>query len=129
MFEAKAEDRGKATHRPAQLTDTRVWLELRQALWPAEGNDHEVDIASYFDNGLSEPLEVMLAFGQTGNAIGLAELSIHPYAEGCATKRVAYLEGWYVVPAVRRQGVPLPYSLPRPTPRRQISGPTLSSRS
>ena len=46
-----------------------------------------------------------MAFDDTAAAIGLAELSIRAYAEGCRTDRVAYLEGWYVAPHVRRQGV------------------------
>jgi aminoglycoside 6'-N-acetyltransferase I len=40
-----------------------------------------------------------------GRAIGFAELSIRPYAEGCRSDRVAYLEGWWVAPGGRRQGV------------------------
>ena len=91
--------------RPAQPADAQAWLELRRAFWSTENDDHEVEIASYFDGPPGEPLAVLLAFDQTGNAIGLTELSIRPYAEGCATKRVAYLEGWYVAPTVRRQGV------------------------
>lgn len=37
--------------------------------------------------------------------MGLAELSIRPYAEGCISDRVAYLEGWFVEPSSRRRGV------------------------
>jgi aminoglycoside 6'-N-acetyltransferase I len=37
--------------------------------------------------------------------VGLAELSIRPCAEGRRTSRVAYLEGWFVAPEARRQGV------------------------
>jgi len=33
------------------------------------------------------------------------ELSIRPQAEGCHTDRVAYLEGWFVVPQARGRGV------------------------
>ena len=32
-------------------------------------------------------------------------MSIRAYAEGCETDRVAFVEGWYVVPPARRQGV------------------------
>jgi len=48
---------------------------------------------------------VLLAFDETGAAVGFAELSIRSYAEHCETDRVAYLEGWYVEPGVRRKGV------------------------
>src|SRR6266571_3216545 len=40
-----------------------------------------------------------------GLPVGLAELSIRPYAEGCQGDRVAYLEGWFVVPGARGRGV------------------------
>jgi len=50
-------------------------------------------------------LEVLLAVDEAGEALGFAELSIRPYAEGCVTDRVAYLEGWYVVPKARRAGI------------------------
>ena len=35
----------------------------------------------------------------------MAELSIRSIVEGCSSGRVAYLEGWYVVPEARRRGV------------------------
>jgi aminoglycoside 6'-N-acetyltransferase I len=37
--------------------------------------------------------------------VGFAEVSRRAYAEGCETSPVGFLEGWYVVPARRRQGV------------------------
>lgn len=40
-----------------------------------------------------------------GELIGLAELSIRGYAEGCDTEDVGYLEGLYVEPRWRRTGV------------------------
>ena len=46
-----------------------------------------------------------MAFDDGGSAIGFAELSIRPFAEGCYSGKVAYLEGWYVMPEARRQGI------------------------
>jgi len=54
---------------------------------------------------LNEPLEVLIAAGANGEALGFAELSIRNYAEDCETNRVAYLEGWYVEPEARRRGI------------------------
>jgi aminoglycoside 6'-N-acetyltransferase I len=48
---------------------------------------------------------VLLAVDDEGRAIGMAELSIRNIVDSCTTDRVAYLEGWYVEPLVRRQGV------------------------
>ena len=48
---------------------------------------------------------MLIARDGTGRAVGFAELSIRPYAEGCDTDRVAYLEGLFVVPDARGTGV------------------------
>ena len=48
---------------------------------------------------------MLIAIDEQGEALGFAELSIRGYAEDCKTDRVAYLEGWYVEPEARRNGV------------------------
>lgn len=79
---------------------------MRRALWPEyEGNSHAGEIEAFFAGRLRNPLAVLLAVDESGAAVGFAELSIRPYAEGCVTDRVAYLEGWYVEPHARRQGI------------------------
>lgn len=85
--------------------DSEAWEQLRQLLWPSSPGEHAREIAQFFEGALKNLTEVLLAFDEERNAIGLAELSIRPYAEGCHSGRVAYLEGWYVSPAVRRSGV------------------------
>ena len=86
--------------------DGDAWLQMRCALWP-EGDSaaHGAEIARFFAGRLHEPLAVLMAVDRTGDPLGFAELSIRRYAEDCETDRVAYLEGWYVVPDARRQGV------------------------
>ena len=63
---------------------------------------------------LSRPSRlVLLALIAVGGAalfwgkglVGFAELSLRPYAEDCRTSPVAFLEGWYVAPSMRRRGV------------------------
>jgi aminoglycoside 6'-N-acetyltransferase I len=85
--------------------DAATWLRLREALWPDDGGSHAIEIEQYFAGTLRMPLEVLLAVDDRGAAVGFAELSIRAYAEDCTTDRVAYLEGWYVVPDARRQGI------------------------
>lgn len=86
--------------------DALAWLRLREALWPEHApGEHAREIAEYFAGRLHMPLEVLVAEQQAGVPVGFAELSIRPYAEGCVSDRVAYLEGWYVAPQARRQGV------------------------
>ena len=92
--------------RSATRGDSSDWLRMRNALWPDEENKwHAAEIEQYFRGTLRMPLEVLIAADDRGQAIGFAELSIRPYAEDCSTDRVAYLEGWYVEPGARRQGV------------------------
>ncbi len=94
------------TVRGAKLSDTAAWLQLRCALWPdSSESEHRQEIAQFFAGEAQEPLAVLLADDGAGCPIGFAELSVRPYAEGCDTGHVAYLEGWFVVPQARRQGV------------------------
>jgi aminoglycoside 6'-N-acetyltransferase I len=81
--------------------DRDAWLRMRNALWPASA--HERDIDRYFAAEVREPLEVLMAFDD--DAVGFIELSIRAYAEGCETDRVAFVEGWYVDPDARGNGV------------------------
>lgn len=91
--------------RPAEPGDAAHWVRLRQAFWPAPAGEHAAEAAAYFAGDRANPATVLLAFGADGTACGFAELSIRTYAEDCYSGRVAYLEGWYVVPAWRRRGV------------------------
>jgi len=86
--------------------DAAAWLQMRCALWP-EGSapEHEAEIRRFLAGQLRDPLQVLLAVDDHDSPRGFAELSIRPYAEDCVTDHVAYLEGWYVVPESRRQGV------------------------
>jgi aminoglycoside 6'-N-acetyltransferase I len=87
--------------RPAKQDDRDSWLRMRTALWPE--STHAGDVDRYFVGEVREPLEVLIAFAD--DAVGFIELSIRPYAEGCETDRVAFVEGWYVDPDARGTGV------------------------
>ena len=91
--------------RPATRADESGWLRMRGELWPGSKDDHARQIARFFGGQLREPLAVLIATDRNGRAVGFAELSIRPYAEGCTTDHVGFLEGWYVVPEARGQGV------------------------
>ena len=92
--------------RQARPEDRHSWLALRRKLWP-EGSEeeHAAEISGYLEGRARAPLAVVLAFDALDKLVGLAELSIRWCAEGCQTDRVAYLEGWYVLPESRRNGV------------------------
>ena len=94
--------------RPAKREDAAAWQRMRDALWPDYASTwHSDEIAQFFAGKLSMPLAVLIAEDDAspGKLLGFAELSIRNYAEDCVTDRVAYLEGWYVVPGARRNGV------------------------
>ncbi len=95
--------------RAARPGDARLWCEMRHALWPeGPAEEHAGEIEDFFAGRSREPLAVLVAqVGDTapGQLAGFAELSIRPQAEGCTTDRVGYLEGWYVIPEARGQGV------------------------
>ena len=92
--------------RPATPADAAAWSRMRCALWPEGSEDeHNDEINQFFAGKLQNPLSTLLAVDSADAVLGFAELSIRSYAEDCVTDRVAYLEGWYVMPEARRQGV------------------------
>ena len=93
------------TVRAAEPRDIDDWVRMRNALWPGELEEHHDAADRFFEGHRHEPAEVLLAFDDEGRAIGFAELSIRNIVDSCASDRVAYLEGWYVAPSVRRRGV------------------------
>jgi aminoglycoside 6'-N-acetyltransferase I len=101
-----AEEHRSVAVRQATPEDAAPWLAMRRALWPeTDDEEHADEIERYFRGDVREPAAVLLAEEGDGRAVGFAELSIRPYAEGCRSDRVAYLEGWWVAPAARRRGV------------------------
>jgi len=91
--------------RTIEPTDAAQWEGMRQALWPSEDGEHAAEIAAFLQGNRANPAEVLMAFDAAGTAVGFAEVSIRSYAEGCYSGRVAYLEGWYVDPARRSEGI------------------------
>lgn len=95
--------------RPVQPDDAAEWLRLRLALWPDSDPQQQ---ASEIADFLALPQRpqptlsaVFVCVRAQGDLCGMAEISIRPYADGCATTHVGYLEGWYVDPEYRRRGV------------------------
>ena len=92
------------TIRPVALGDSAEWLRMRTALWPAD--DHDVEIAEFFNSGASPQLAaVLVAVRPSGGLAGFIELGLRTYAEGCESSPVPYIEGWYVDEDVRRTGI------------------------
>ena len=85
-------------------TDFPEWLRMRRALWPEIAPAREeLDAQEWIDR----PDAVVLVAEREGGErlAGFAELATRPYADGCESSPVAYLEGWWVDDDVRRQGI------------------------
>jgi aminoglycoside 6'-N-acetyltransferase I len=92
--------------RPARPGDAQTWSRLRHDLWPdGSPEEHAQEIEDFLTGRAREPLAALVAEGPQEEILGFAELSMRPSAEGCTTDRIGYLEGWYVVPGARGQGV------------------------
>ena len=91
--------------RPLVAADQAAWFRMRHALWPAE-DPAELDYGAeqFLDGKLRVPWVVFVA-ERHGRLVGFAEISIRPYAEGCHTDQVGFLEAWWVEPDMRRRGV------------------------
>lgn len=90
--------------RPYTPADDAEWRRMRRALWPHHAPDLEVSDAAAWR--ARTDAAVIVAVRPDGAGLGgFAEVGARDYADGCATSPVAYLEGWYVDPDVRRTGV------------------------
>jgi aminoglycoside 6'-N-acetyltransferase I len=85
--------------------DQPGWLEMRVALWPdATPDDHR----GYMAISLAQPerfLQLMM-YDERRTPVGFIEGSIRgDYVNGTETSPVGFVEGVYVVPALRRHGI------------------------
>jgi aminoglycoside 6'-N-acetyltransferase I len=82
--------------------DVTAWAGLRSRLWPdADAQELAQEAAAF---RMSDAAAVFIAEDE-GRIAGFLELSLRSYAEGCASSPVPYVEGWYVEPDRRRQGI------------------------
>lgn len=87
----------------ARPSDRDDWLELRTLLWPGSPEDHPGEMEAIL---ASDELLCVIARDVDGRPLGFAEAAIrHDYVNGCDTSPVGFLEGIFVRPEARRQGV------------------------
>ena len=102
--------------RNPRAEDEGEWLRMRQALWPdCSDPEHRSDILEFLRaDGSPQPASCGFSTGhiiacvaerENGALCGFLEAAIRPYAEGTEPRPVGYIEGWYVDPDVRRQGI------------------------
>ena len=83
-------------------TDWSDWMRLSLALFP-EYSAEELD-AGMREHRARSDAEIFLAERENGSVAGFVEVGSRPYADGCNTSPVGYIEAWYVDPDVRRMG-------------------------
>jgi aminoglycoside 6'-N-acetyltransferase I len=75
---------------------------MSKALFPGtHDDDHTSDMRALLER---RDAAVFFAVRPDGSACGYVEAATRPYAEGCSTSPVGYIEAWYVDPDVRREG-------------------------
>lgn len=90
--------------RLVRLPDRAEWVRMRDLLWPGSYEDHERETSAFFEK-IDPSLATLVIERLDGGLGGFIEMSRRPYADGCVTSPVAYIEGWYVDPDLRRQGL------------------------
>jgi aminoglycoside 6'-N-acetyltransferase I len=96
------------TIRPAHPSDRTALAAARAELWPnATREEHEAELAAIL---AGEPLstlpQAILFADAAGVVVGFVEIGQRSHADGCDSRRpVAFVEGWYVAPDMRRRGI------------------------
>jgi aminoglycoside 6'-N-acetyltransferase I len=83
--------------------DRPEWLRMRMALWPGSLADHEAETSAHFDRP-DRTIQVFVA-EENGRLVGFLEIEQRKYAPGCRASPVPFIEGWWVDPEVRRNGI------------------------
>ncbi len=98
--------------RPPRADDHAEWSRMRSALWPETPSEgHAGEAAAFLTGNLAgwlaglHAVAAFVADRPGGGLCGFVEASVRPLADGCTTHPVGYVEGWYVDPDLRRQGV------------------------
>jgi aminoglycoside 6'-N-acetyltransferase I len=88
--------------RPYIDADWSEWLRMSVALFPEYSAPDLAKGMTEF-RGRSDA-EVFMAERDDGSVAGFVEVGSRPYADGCDTSPVGFVEAWYVDPDVRRAG-------------------------
>lgn len=94
--------------RPAVHSDAEVVARQFFTLWP-EGSlaEHEAEAAAILTGKPVSTLPLVVLVAEVeGAVVGFIEVGLRSHADGCDTSRpVGFVEGWYVEPEHRRNGV------------------------
>jgi aminoglycoside 6'-N-acetyltransferase I len=90
--------------RPLRENDITEWFRLRKLLWEGSTDEeHKSEMLDIYEH--QETQLVLVAEIDGGKLVGFLEASIRPFVEDCHSEHVGYLEGWFIEPEYRRQGI------------------------
>ena len=94
------------TVRQFEPADDAAWAALRAKLWPHAGAELRRETQA-FAQGLTLPNveAAFIAEDSTSAAVGFLELALRSFSDGCESMPVPHVEGWYVEPHARGQGI------------------------
>jgi len=97
------------TIRQAAPSDLTALAHARAALWPDTSVEaHSTDLAAMLnaDPVSTRPEVTFVAESGNGEIVGFVDVGLRSHADGCDPRQpVAFVEGWYVAPHVRRKGI------------------------
>lgn len=97
-------DNPRITVRQLEEKDVQGWFRLRKMLWDQSTDDEHraemFDIYQHIDTQF-----VVVAENSDGHLVAFLEASVRPFVEDCETDAVGYLEGWFVEPGYRQNGI------------------------
>jgi aminoglycoside 6'-N-acetyltransferase I len=94
---------GIQTIRAAEADDRDELIRLISALFPHTAEDLPSEIEEYLNP--SDARRIFVAQRANGRLAGFVEVGTRPYAEGCDTSPVGYIEAWFVDEDLRCSGV------------------------
>ena len=92
------------TIRAATSADRDELIRLICALFPGFDEDLAAEIDEYLESS-PDARRIFVAERIDGGLAGFIEAGTRPYAEGCSSSPVGYVEAWYVDEDLRRSGV------------------------
>jgi aminoglycoside 6'-N-acetyltransferase I len=95
--------------RHAEPADAEELAAMRTALWPELSlTEQRREMDAWFANGpvTTLPAAIFIAHNPNQSLIGFLEVDLRSHADGCDPARpVGYVEGWFVQPEHRGQGI------------------------
>lgn len=94
--------------RPARASDCSEISRMRAALWPeSSAEEHARELQPILASTAFFPFPLVSFIAETsGHIVGFLEVDLRSHADGCdPSHAVGFIEGWYVDPDWRGQGI------------------------